>query len=175
MLVHDAQSDEQLVAQVLAGDLSAFDVLVQRYASRVFRFALRMVACRDDACDIQQETFILAYRHLRGYRGDASMLTWLYVITAKLCISHRRRAARRPAMICLDEAQDTAWHDPATDEAERVQRALATLAPADRLLIVLKYVEGLSHEEIARVLHCSAESSRSRLTRAKKLFRERFE
>ena len=63
----------------------------------------------------------------------------------------------------------------ARETQQRIQHVLRALSPQDRLLIILKHIEGLSHEEIAQVLHCSVESSRSRLHRARKLFRERFQ
>jgi RNA polymerase sigma-70 factor (ECF subfamily) len=165
-----------LVQAAAAGDAAAFDALVQQHSAQVFRLALRMLGNRQDAEDVQQETFLRAYRKLHSFRGEAAFGTWLYTIASRLCLSHRR--VRRP-----EEATDIAiaelGDDPraqfaARELAQRVSHALNALAPADRLLIVLKYVEGLSHEEISRVVGCSAESSRSRLLRAKRLFRQQY-
>ena len=181
MLLTPQLDEQHLIAQAQAGDATAFDALMQRYAEPVYRLALRMLGSEEEAEDVQQETFIHAYRHLRAFRGEASFGTWLYSIAARVCLSRRRRNHRRPPTSSVEEGMLTSHprEDPegrllSREHTERVQRALAQLSPADRLLIILKFIEGLSHEEIARILHCSVESSRSRLMRAKKLFRERY-
>ena len=158
------------------GDRDAFDRLVQLHADQVYRVALRMLGNADDAEDVQQETFLQAYRRLSSFRGEAAFGTWLYTIAARLCLSRQRRRATRPKEM-LGEAVPFA--DPgerlaAREEAARVQGALDALPPPDRLLIVLRYIEELSHAEIGQVLRCSPESSRSRLSRARRLFRERY-
>jgi RNA polymerase sigma-70 factor (ECF subfamily) len=169
-----------LAEAAAAGDAGAFDLLMRTYGDRVFRLALRMLGSREDAEDIQQEAFVRAYRKLHTFRGEASFGAWIYAITARLCLSRRRRSAAQPVEVSPPPAalRDTD-HDPqerlaAADAAARVQRTLDKLSPPDRLLILLKYVEDLSHEEIARTLQCSVQSSRSRLTRAKRLFREHY-
>ena len=174
--------DCRLVRDALAGSREAFDLLVERHARRVFRLALSMLGRREDAEDVQQECFVSAYCGLRSFRGEASFGTWLCAIAARLCLSRRRKADWRTCQTWEDASAlaVTADDDPgerllAAESAARVQRTLAQLSPADRLLIVLRFIEGLSHEEIASVLGCSVGSSRSRLLRAKKLFRERYE
>jgi len=166
-----------LVSAAAAGDAAAFDALVHQHSARVFRLALRMLGHRQDAEDVQQETFLRAYRKLHSFRGEAAFSTWLYSIASRLCLSRRR--ARRPEepvnMDVADLCEDPQARLAARELAGRVQRALAALAPSDRLLIVLKHIEELSHEEIAQVLGCSPESSRSRLLRAKRLFRQHYE
>jgi len=172
----------QLVSEAAAGDSAAFDLLVREHGPRVFRLALRMLGSREEAEDIQQETFVRAHRKLRTFRGEAALGTWIYSIAAHLCLS-RKRSSTWQREVALEE-QPSAVSNPASDpeqvvlareSAARVQQALGLLAAPDRLLILLKYVEGLSHGEIARILGCSVLSSRSRLTRAKKLFRQCYE
>lgn len=172
------REEEQLIARAKAGDAAAFELLAQRYAAPVFRLAVRMLGNSDDAEDVRQETFIQAYLHFRSYRGEAPLLTWLYAIAAKLCMRRRRGKRVELPIELAPPLVDTADPEQAffAHEAQyRIQRVLATLSPPDRLFIILKHIEGLSHEEIAQVLHCSVESSRSRLNRARKLFRERFQ
>jgi len=169
-----------LVGAAAAGDRSAFDQLVRLHAEQVYRVALRMLDNPHDAEDVQQETFVQAFRRLRSFRGEAAFGTWLYAITARLCLRRRRQRASRPEEV---PGQLPASANPQMDpqelfavreEAARVQRVLTALSPPDRLLIVLRYVEQLSHAQIAQVLGCSPESSRSRLLRAKQLFREHY-
>jgi RNA polymerase sigma-70 factor (ECF subfamily) len=169
-------NDLQLAQLAAAGDTGAFDVLMQRHHACVFRLALRALGNREEAEDVQQETFVQAYRKLRSFRGDASFRTWVCAIAVRLCLSRNRRVARRPVQVISQPEVEAA---PAADPQEQlaameVQQALAKLSPPDRMLLVLKCIEGLEHEEIARVLGCSVESSRSRLSRAKRLFREQF-
>lgn len=174
-------SDTVRLAEAAAtGDAEAFDLLMQRYGDRVFRLALRMLRSREDAEDVQQEAFLRAYRKLHTFRGEASFGAWIYAITARLCLSRRRRSAAQPVevspppAVLRDTDHDPQEHLAAAEAAARVQQALDQLSPPDRLLILLKYVEDLTHEEIATILRCSVQSSRSRLTRAKRLFREHY-
>jgi RNA polymerase sigma-70 factor (ECF subfamily) len=165
-----------LVRAAARGDRNAFDRLVQLHAKQVYRVALRMLGNADDAEDVQQETFLQAYRRLSGFRCEAAFGTWLYTIVARLCLSRQRRRAIRPEEVPAEVAPIAGPEEQfaAREEAARVQGALAAMSPPDRLLIVLRYVEQLSHAEIGQVLQCSPESSRSRLSRARRLFRERY-
>jgi RNA polymerase sigma-70 factor (ECF subfamily) len=170
--------EPQLIARAQAGDTGAFEQLAQRYAAAIYRVAVNMLRQHEEAEDARQETFLRAYRHLKTFRGEVRFVTWLYAITTNCCL---KRATRIRVFVELDE--DMLAIDAQANPAEvvqtrieqyRVRRVLASLAPPDRLLIILKHLEGMSHDEIAHILHCSVESSRSRLTRACKLFRERY-
>ena len=92
-------SDETLVARAAAGDDSAFEAIVGRYQSRVFRLACRLTS-ETDAPDVLQETFLQVYRHLPSFRGESQFRTWLYRIASNAALMHRRAATRRhPARI----------------------------------------------------------------------------
>ncbi|MDO8587284.1 MAG: sigma-70 family RNA polymerase sigma factor [Armatimonadota bacterium] len=180
LITERACSDVQLARDAAAGDSSAFDALILQHHARIFRLALRMLGNREDAEDVQQETFVQAYRKLSMFRGESSFGSWLYAIAARICISRLRRTSRKPREAPIDPELIATIGSPedsllAADSARRVRQALSSLSPPDRLLITLKYIEGLGHEEIADVLKCSVQSSRSRLLRAKKLFREKYE
>ena len=172
--------DFRLASAAAEGDPGAFDRLMQQHGACVYRVALRTLGDREDAEDVQQETFLQAYRKLHTFRGDASFRTWVCAIAVRLCLSRKRRVARRPLEVIaecesLDIGGDPQDRLAATAAAASVRQALAKLSPPDRLLVVLKYVEEWEHEEIAQVLGCSVESSRSRLARAKRLLRARLE
>jgi RNA polymerase sigma-70 factor (ECF subfamily) len=176
------RTEPQLVKAAAAGDRDAFDLLVKRHFQPVFRLALRVLGNREDAEDLQQEAFVQAYRNLHRFHGDSALGTWLYSITVRLCLTRKRSKMMRQqeAVELVPSLDPSPNEDPETrllalESAVRVQHTLLQLSPPDRLLVVLKYVEGLSHEEIARVFGCSAASSRSRLARAKRLFRESYE
>jgi RNA polymerase sigma-70 factor (ECF subfamily) len=173
------QNEENgLVRAAVDGDRSAFDQLVRLHSPRVYRVALAMLGNREDAADVQQEAFLQAYKKLRSFRGQSSFGTWIHAITARLCLMRRRKVSYRYEELGEDVLLQSGGSglSPenaaiAAESAERVRRVLGKMTPNDRLLIVLKYVEQLDHKEIAGVLGCSEESSRSRLARAKKLFR----
>jgi RNA polymerase sigma-70 factor (ECF subfamily) len=94
MVVPTAEpSDEMLAAQAAAGDDHAFEAIVERYEGRIFRLACRLTS-DTDAPDVLQETFLQAYRHLRGFRGESQFGTWLYRIATNAALMHRRARAR---------------------------------------------------------------------------------
>jgi len=173
------QTERQLIAQARTGNTYAFDALVADYAPRVYRLALRMLGDAEEAEDVLQETMIRAYRGLGAFRGDAAFGTWLYAIAARVCLTRRQAARHRPEQVPYDElrmvAGDAAEQVLMREAGDRVQRALNELTPRDRLLLVLRFVEELSHEEIARVMGWSVENSRTRLLRAKRAFRDRYQ
>src|SRR5450759_5384388 len=84
-------SDTELVARAQSGDLNAFDGLINLHQDRVFALAYRMLGNSEDAADVQQETFIQAWRSLHRFRGDAALSTWLHRIAVNICLSRRRR------------------------------------------------------------------------------------
>jgi RNA polymerase sigma-70 factor (ECF subfamily) len=172
-------NDLQLAQLAAAGDAGAFDVLMQRHSACVFRLALRALGSWEEAEDVQQETFVLAYRKLR-LRGESSFRTWVCHCVRTLSLPKPPGGAATGAGDQHPEMEFALAIDPengsdATAAAIEVQQALAKLSGPDRTLLVLKCIEGLEHEEIARVLGCSVGSSRSRLSRAKRLFREQLE
>jgi len=175
------RDNANLVRAATAGDRAAFDQLMELHAGQVYRLALRMLGNREEAEDVQQDTFVQAFRRLRNFRGEAPFRAWVCAIAARNCLMRMRRSSRRPEQAPEEVAAyasaglDVHEQVGSLALAARVQRALAALSPPDRLLIVLKYVEQFSHEQIAQVLGCSVESSRSRLLRAKRLFREHYQ
>lgn len=153
-----------LVQRSRAGDPDAFSVLVARYERMVKAVAYRMTGSATDAEDLAQETFVRAYRHLEGYRGEASFRSWLGRVAINLCLDWAGRERRRDSLhsaVALEVAEQTVA--PAgsvaaeeTDEvAERVNAALLRLPPKQRAAMILTVHEELSHADAARVLGCS--------------------
>lgn len=180
-LIERRSEERALVEAAVRGDGTAFDQLARTHSTQVFRVAYGMLGNREDAADVQQEAFVNAYRNLRKFRGEASFGTWMYTITARLCLARKRTVKRKLEELtesnllqagCLEDSPESAVM--ALDSARRIGDVLARMSVDDRLLIVLKLMEQLSHREIAEVLGCSEESSRARLTRAKKIFREMY-
>jgi len=176
--------DRDLVQALQAGAPEdrhrALGELYARHQRRVFNVALRVLGDWGAAQDVAQDVFITLERSVRTFRRDASFLSWVYRITVNRAIDHRRREARRPAakMGDMQPAMENsglpgrstrAPLDQALSRTEadaRVQTALGHLSPKLRAIAVLRYVEGLSYEQLAEVLDCSMGTVKSRLNRA---------
>ena len=160
-----------------AGDDRAFRWLLERYRSRVVRLAAHVTRRPDEAEDIAQEAFVRAFRGLRGFRGGSRFYTWLYRIVVRLCVERSRRRAWRseaPGSSRLVAVEDPG---PCEGTAERVlvESLLWRLNPAMRAALVLRELEGLPYEEIARILAVPVGTIRSRLHAARAQFRALYE
>ena len=174
-----------LVQRAVAGDQSAFELLVIKYQRRIQRLIGRMVRDVDLVEDIAQETFIRAYRALHQFRGDAQFYTWLYRIavnTAKKFLLDMKRdpTVSENAFRSNDDEDETSWvkHEPTADEtpetvlaakeiAAAVNAALLALPNDLQQALTLREIEGMSYEEIGEVMNCPIGTVRSRIFRAR--------
>jgi RNA polymerase sigma-70 factor (ECF subfamily) len=101
-------NDEQMVERALSGDPEAFGEIVRRWERRIFALAYGMLGREEDARDATQETFLAAFRNLRGFRGDAKVSSWLHRIAINQCITRQRRAKVRGETALEDEAEKNA-------------------------------------------------------------------
>jgi RNA polymerase sigma-70 factor (ECF subfamily) len=175
----DDPTDLTLLAAATAGDTGAFDTFVRRHAGHVHRFLASLGVHDADADDVLQETFIAAWRGARGYRGEGSARAWLFTIARNAVRhAHRRRVGEPDRFASLDAAETldaialaAGWGSDAgtnaRDTAELVRAALARLAPAEREILVLRDIEGLSGEETAGALALTLPAMKSRLHRAR--------
>lgn len=156
--------DQGLVDAFRAGEESAFAALVIKYRESVYRVARRMLGSHEDAADVTQETFLRAYRALGGFAGRSRLRTWLYRIVVNLCLDHRGRLARMPLLAAEEDAALSAQaprRDDPSDTIERaevrwaVARAVASLPPRQRAMVVLRLYQDMPYAEIAAVLACS--------------------
>src|SRR6266705_553372 len=106
--MESATSDEQIVQQALTGDVDAFGEIVRRWERRIFALAFGMLGREEDARDATQETFVAAFRNLRGFRGDAKVSSWLHRIAVNQCITRQRRAKVRSETALEDEEEKNA-------------------------------------------------------------------
>ena len=176
------RSDRELVRDSRRGDKEAFRELVERYQRRITSVALGMVQNRDDAMELSQETFVKAFENLEKFKGESSFYTWLYRIVVNLAIDARRRDRRRPMVILEDRGTGDVMDLLPTDErradpyeqtksreiGQRVNEAIDELTPDHKAVIVLREVEGLSYDDISRVMQCSKGTVMSRLHYARK-------
>lgn len=178
----ESAADLALVRRVQRGDKRAFDLLVAKYQLRLAKLVGRLVSDRADAQDVVQEAFIKAYRALPNFRGDSAFYTWLYRIAVNAAKNYLVARSRRPPSDDIDitdgdvEEAGIVVADIATPEAftarDQLQaaltKALAELPEDLRTALTLCEIEGLSYDEIARVLDCPIGTVRSRIFRARR-------
>jgi RNA polymerase sigma factor (sigma-70 family) len=170
--------ESALVARARRGDLAAYDDLIKRYQERIYATIYHMTSNHEDANDLAQDSFIKAYQALKSFKGGSSFYTWLYRIAVNKTINFLKQRKNRQHM-SLNDLDFNAEHDPdlvalisdntprraagLTELQEKLNEALLKLSEPHRLVVVLHDVQGLSHEEIAKVMECNIGTVRSRL------------
>lgn len=178
----EAGDAPRFLDRLRAGEAAAFEELVTMYQHRVFGVALRMLGNAAEAQDAAQEAFLRAHRGLAGFRGDAKLSTWLYAITSRLCLnrlaSGERRLVRHGEETLLRLADEGRRPDAVLERSEleaALHRAIAELPEERRIVVVLRDLEGLSYEEIAKVLDLELGTVRSRLHRGRADLKDKLE
>ncbi len=167
-----------LVDRARHGDLKAYDELVRRYQERIYATVYHMTSNHEDANDLAQESFVKAFQALKSFKGGSSFYTWLYRIAVNKTINFLKQRKNRQHM-SLNDLDFNAEHNPdlvalisdktprrdagLSELQEKLNAALLKLSESHRLAVVLHDVQGLSHEEIAKIMHCNIGTVRSRL------------
>ena len=179
------RTDEELVEACLAGEDSAFDVLLGRWEKRIRGAIYRLVGSDEEARDLCQEAFLKAYKSLRSFKQEARFSSWLYQIALNLCRDRMRRR-RGKTMVSLDELEEggaamTVAGPTALDLLQErdmsrlVARAIEALPDEQREIIILKEYQGLTFLEIAQVLDVPISTVKTRLYRGLDQLRVRLE
>jgi len=177
-----------LVAAAKAGDISAFDTLVNRYERKIFRLTQNITQNREDAEDAMQEAFLKAFEHLGDFEGNSRFYTWLVRIAVNQALMKLRR--RRSNIVSLDEEIDTGedmmpreiedWGPSPieryeqTEMGEILSKVIGELDPGFRIVFQLRDIEELSTEETAEALGLSVPAVKSRLLRARLKLRQKL-
>lgn len=173
------QQDQELVARVKRGDKTAFDLLVIKYQHKIVQLVTRYVKDPTEAQDLAQEAFIKAFKAIDGFRGESAFYTWLYRIainTAKNELVAKSR--KRGDCADIDESEletAPALQDLETPESDllnqeilaAIKKTIDNLPEEMRIAIILCEFDGLSYEEIAKVMDCPIGTVRSRIFRAR--------
>ena len=164
--------DGRVIEACQQGDRAAFQLLFETYKDKVFSIAVYSSGGdRAVADDVTQQIFLKLFTAIRQFRGDSEFTTWLYRLVVNACLDERRRRRRllpwgdTVAMRNPSEKKPQEKQYARREIAEAVQQAIGELKPKFRLPILLKYIEGLSYEEIASVMGCSKGTVASRLNR----------
>jgi RNA polymerase sigma-70 factor (ECF subfamily) len=183
--------DTALVNAYLDGETRSFDVLVERYQTRLLNFVYRIVGDRERAEDLVQEVYVRVYRHLARFDRSKKFSTWIYTIASNLAKNELRNRSRNPLVLFTsmtkgweDEERPLEFEDPSSrpDDLfrkrhvrELVESSVAQLPMHHREVFMLREIEGRSYEEIAEITHCNLGTVKSRLNRARNSFAEIIE
>ncbi|MDQ1640204.1 MAG: polymerase sigma-70 factor, subfamily [Pyrinomonadaceae bacterium] len=186
-LMAEPTIDERVIAACQQGDRDAFGLLFDSYKDKVFSIAVYSLGGDQAAAsDVSQQIFLKLMTNIGQFRGDSAFTTWLYRMVVNTCIDEQRKRRRflpfgeSNPMSKVADRRGPEKHYAKREVADCVRAAIQELKPKWRLPILLKYVEGLSYEEIANVLGCSKGTVASRLNRghqalARKLYHLRGE
>ena len=170
--------ETELVSKARHGDLESYDELVRRYQERIYATIYHMTSNHEDANDLAQEAFIKAFHALKSFKGGSSFYTWVYRIAVNKTINFLKQRKNK-AQMSLDDLDFNAEHDPdlvalisdktprrevnLAELQEKLNGAMQKLSEPHRLVVTLHDVQGLSHEEIAKIMDCNIGTVRSRL------------
>lgn len=168
---HPTRSDAELLAAHVAGDPTAFTVLISRHRDRLWAVALRTMGDPDDAADALQDALLAAHRGAAGFRGDAAVTTWLHRVVVNACLDRLRRIKAKPTVPLPDHdsAHPVEPSDPIgrRELAMEIGQALASIPADQRAALVLVDVEGFSVDEAATMLDCPPGTVKSRCARGR--------
>ncbi len=179
-------TDEELVARSMGGDLDSFNQLVLRWERPIYALAYRVIGREEDARDVAQETFLRAFRALKGFKGQAKFSSWLYRITLNLCRDWIRRERRTPVVQApegvdvIELAGETSPSESIEELVSRHQigravgKAMSQLPEEQRTAIILKEYHGLTFQEIADLLDCPLSTVKTRLYQGLTVLRKRL-
>ncbi len=168
--------DLPLLVRFRAGERGAFDELVRRHQRDIWRVARRYVKNDADAADVTQLTFVRAYRALDGFRGAASLRSWLYRIAINLALNHLRDHARESAEEIGEARLVTGALGPQRliedEDAARLRAAIAELPPKQRIVLELRVFDELSFREVGELADCTENAAKVNFHYAVKRLRE---
>ncbi len=180
------RSEGELLSLAKRGNLDAFEAIVRLYERRIFGLALRLAGSREDAQDAMQETFIRLFRNLARVDSDQALGSWLYSVAVNACrdIGRARRRSRLAPMgerlaVFADPAANPEAIRSGEEQEERLRSGLQELPEKERAALILRELEGLSTQEVARILGSSEATVRVQVASARvklrRLLADRFE
>ena len=173
-------TERELIEGCQRGEREAFRALFEQHKDKVYSVALRYTGDEALGMEIAQDTFLKLFSSITSFRAEASFQSWLYRLVVNSCLDQKRRRRRLLPFVdhFLDNLRfggESALHRVLREElSERVRAEVAKLLPEQRVVVVLRYTEGLSYEEIAETLGCSRGTVASRLNRAHRTLERRL-
>lgn len=179
----------ELVRRCKGGDLTAFEQLVIMHQKLIYNLAYRMMGNQEDANDVVQEAFLRAFKSINKFNMDSSFSTWLYRIASNICIDQLRKRKRVKIFPLANQdgcrennAAFIAQSDDLPEEQverrdirEKVQKAINNLPEEQRIIIVLRDIQGRSYKEIGEILRLNTGTVKSRISRARTCLKEELQ
>jgi RNA polymerase sigma-70 factor (ECF subfamily) len=175
----EASEVVQRVRRAQAGDLAAYDQLVQQFQERIYGLCYHMTSHHEDAHDLAQDTFVKAWQALKSFKGDSSFYTWIYRIAVNTCLNHLKLRRNRTPHLSLNDLDVQPENDPdlvalVSDKTprreanlaelqRRLNEAILKLSEDHRSVVTLHDIQGLPHDQIAKILGVNPGTVRSRL------------
>lgn len=172
--------DEELVKRINAGEMELFEEIIARYETKVFGVIYYMMRNKNEVEDIAQEVFIKVFKNLRKFKGDSSLYTWIYKITVNLCLDELKK---RKKVVYLDEKvevndseleiqlssneKDQAKLYEEKELKECMQKCIRKLPEKQRIMLILRDIQGLPYEEISRITGIKLGTVKSQINRAR--------
>ena len=165
-------NDRTLMSRIARGEEQAFNDLVGRHSGRLLAVARRLLGSQADAEDAVQRAFMRCFTGARTYRPEWAVATWLYRILTNVCVDEmRRRAASSRRDVAHAARRSTVRDGSPPEQRIDLQRALARVPGEARVLLALRYVDGLSYREMARIRGITVNTVKSQLARGKSILR----
>lgn len=167
--------EKNIIEKIKKGDLESYSLLINEYQNDIYSLCLSIVKNVDDAMDMTQEAFLIAFENIKNFKGEAKFSTWLYKIAYNLCINYMKRKGELLILddedlfnVEIEDKTSSIWEKIEKDERVKlVKEGLGRIKDDDRLIIELKDIKGLSYEEISMILSCPMGTVKSRLYRAR--------
>jgi RNA polymerase sigma-70 factor (ECF subfamily) len=175
----EASEVVQRVRRAQAGDLAAYDQLVHQFQERIYGLCYHMTSHHEDAHDLAQDTFVKAWQALKSFKGDSSFYTWIYRIAVNTCLNHLKLRRNRTPHLSLNDLDVQPENDPdlvalVSDKTprreanlaelqRRLNEAILKLSEDHRAVVTLHDIQGLPHDQIAKILGVNPGTVRSRL------------
>ncbi len=169
----------KLVREAQGGDLSAYDELVRRHQERIYGLCYHMTSNHEDAHDLAQDAFVKAWQAIRTFKGDASFYTWVYRIAVNTCLNHLKTKRNRTLHLSLNDLEINPENDPElvalvsertprrdaglSELHRRLNESMLKLSEEHRAVVTMHDIQGMPHDEIAKVLGVNPGTVRSRL------------
>jgi len=170
----DEAQETQIVARILEGDRQAFALLVEEYKSPIYNLAYRMTANTQDAADLTQDVFIRAYTYIWLYNPQKKFFTWLYTIAVNTIKNYIKKNKQYKNMRSVDLEERQFPANQNSSEAQDINIYLSGLDAETRALIIMKYIQELSFEEISEISGKSISAVKMRIYRALEDLRQKI-